>query len=655
MTSSTAWSAAGLLGRATDGTPPPAFALLHRPEAGAGSVVDVLLGEVSEAADLADIPLPGADGPARHERLVLLPYRQIAERGFACPDDGEPLLVMDVREQGVLPVAEVLDRIDDTSLEVCDGAFDLDDDGYARRVRRIVDEEIGSGAGANFVLKRTFTAHLPDWSTRAALTLFRRLLSTTSGAYWTFLIRVAGRTFVGASPERHITLDGGTAVMNPISGTFRYAPTGPTPGDLLEFLGDSKESNELYMVLDEELKMMSRICPEGGRVIGPELREMTHLAHTEYFIEGRSDLDVRDVLRETLFAPTVTGSPLESACRVISAYEPEGRGYYAGVAALIGRDSAGGRRLDSAILIRTADIDDGGRLRLAVGATLVRDSDSRAEAAETRAKAAGLLTALHGTPRTPGAGRSAGHRPPKLSADPRVSRALRERNGPLAEFWQRSPTGRSLRVPHLRGRRALLIDAEDTFTAMGDILLRAIGLEVTVRRFDEPYTLDGQDLVVVGPGPGDPRDGADPKIAHLLAVTGRLLEERVPFLSVCLGHQVLSRLLGLDLVRKDIPHQGVQRTIDLFGERQDVYFYNSFTAVCPTDSFPAPHSRLGRVRVSRDPASGEVHALSGAGFASVQFHPASVMTRNGTAILERLVSSVLAPSADSPREREVIA
>ncbi|MFO7115698.1 chorismate-binding protein, partial [Pseudomonas aeruginosa] len=52
------------------------------------------------------------------------------------------------------------------------------------------------------------------------------------------------------------------------------------------------------------------------------------------------------------FAPTVTGSPLESACRVIRRYEPQGRGYYSGVAALIGGDGQGGRTLDSAILIR---------------------------------------------------------------------------------------------------------------------------------------------------------------------------------------------------------------------------------------------------------------------------------------------------------------
>ncbi|MDE9772178.1 chorismate-binding protein, partial [Pseudomonas aeruginosa] len=106
--------------------------------------------------------------------------------------------------------------------------------------------------------------------------------------------------------------------------------------EVMEFLDNRKEADELYMVVDEELKMMARICEDGGRVLGPYLKEMAHLAHTEYFIEGQTSRDVREVLRETLFAPTVTGSPLESACRVIRRYEPQGRGYYSGVAALIG-------------------------------------------------------------------------------------------------------------------------------------------------------------------------------------------------------------------------------------------------------------------------------------------------------------------------------
>ena len=167
--------------------------------------------------------------------------------------------------------------------------------------------------------------------------LFRALLAREPGTYWTFVIHTGERTFVGATPERHVSLSGGTAVMNPISGTYRYPPAGPTLQGVTEFLADRKETDELYMVLDEELKMMARICERGGRVIGPHLKEMARLAHTEYFIDGRTDLDVRDILRETMFAPTVTGSPLESAARVISRYEPQGRGYYSGIAALIGR------------------------------------------------------------------------------------------------------------------------------------------------------------------------------------------------------------------------------------------------------------------------------------------------------------------------------
>ncbi|EPY1471263.1 TPA: chorismate-binding protein, partial [Pseudomonas aeruginosa] len=140
------------------------------------------------------------------------------------------------------------------------------------------------------------------------------------GAYWTFIVHTGERTLVGASPERHISVRDGLAVMNPISGTYRYPPAGPNLAEVMEFLDNRKEADELYMVVDEELKMMARICEDGGRVLGPYLKEMAHLAHTEYFIEGQTSRDVREVLRETLFAPTVTGSPLESACRVIRRY-----------------------------------------------------------------------------------------------------------------------------------------------------------------------------------------------------------------------------------------------------------------------------------------------------------------------------------------------
>lgn len=250
---------------------------------------------------------------------------------------------------------------------------------------------------------------------------------------------------MGASPEVHVRMSGGTVVMNPISGTYRYPAEGPTPEHLLSFLADGKEIEELSMVVDEELKMMCTVGDMGGVVVGPRLKEMAHLAHTEYELRGRSSLDVREVLRETMFAATVTGSPVQNACRVIERYEPlgrdgVGRGYYAGALALVGRDpgdgregSAGAQTLDSPILIRTADIAPDGRLRVPVGATLVRGSDPAGEVAETHAKAAGVLAALGVVPGRP---RETGVRP-RLMDDPRVRAALDGRRAALAPFWLR--------------------------------------------------------------------------------------------------------------------------------------------------------------------------------------------------------------------------
>lgn len=251
-------------------------------------------------------------------------------------------------------------------------------------------EEIGRGEGANFVIRRTYEGEIPGYGRADALALFRRLLVGERGAYWTFVVHTGERTLVGASPEVHVRMSGGTVVMNPISGTYRYPAEGPTPEHLLSFLADGKEIEELSMVVDEELKMMCTVGDMGGVVIGPRLKEMAHLAHTEYELRGRSSLDVREVLKETMFAATVTGSPVQNACRVIERHEVGGRGYYAGALALLGRDSGGAQTLDSPILIRTADIDEAGRLRVPVGATLVRGSDPASEVAETHAKAAGV-------------------------------------------------------------------------------------------------------------------------------------------------------------------------------------------------------------------------------------------------------------------------
>ncbi|MEV5917536.1 anthranilate synthase family protein [Streptomyces pseudogriseolus] len=619
------------------------FALLRRRTPGHDhDVVELLTGPVTARERLADLP---------DEGLALVPFRQIRERGFDVRDDGTPLLVLTPEERREFPLAEALAALPAHDVRVEGGGFDVGDEEYARIVGRVIDEEIGRGEGANFVIRRTYEGTVPGFGRADALALFRRLLEGERGAYWTFVVHTGetrgpegpsaegrgwetgGRTLVGASPEVHVRASGGTVVMNPISGTYRYPAEGPTPEHLLRFLADGKEIEELSMVVDEELKMMCTVGDRGGVVIGPRLKEMAHLAHTEYELRGRSSLDVREVLRETMFAATVTGSPVQNACRVIERHEAGGRGYYAGALALLGRDEGGAQTLDSPILIRTADIDAAGRLRVPVGATLVRGSDPAGEVAETHAKAAGVLAALGVRPGRP---REESVRP-GLADDPRVRAALDGRRASLAPFWLRMQE----RSEELTGH-ALVVDAEDTFTAMLAHVLRAAGLEVTVRRYDEPglreAVLTHEGPLVLGPGPGDPSDTADPKMRFLRELTAEVLADgRHGVLGVCLGHELIAAELGLDIVRKEVPYQGAQTEIDLFGRPETVGFYNSFVATC--DEEAARELAAHGVEVSRA-ANGEVHALRGPGFAGVQFHPESVLSLNGAAVVRELIGQL---------------
>lgn len=624
-----------------DTAEPPPFALLHRPDA-TGDDIELITGDVVTATFLDDLPQPRGGAGAGHDLVVLLPYRQLRERGLHCHDDAEPIIALSVEQQTRLPRQTVLAGLEQFDVSLSQVGFDITDEEYAEVVERVLADEIGTGAGANFVIHRVLRAEVNERPHAAALAMFRALLLQERGAYWTFVVHTGQRTFVGATPERHVSLAGGTAVMNPISGTLRYPDGGVDVPEVLRFLADGKEADELFMVVDEELKMMSRICDSGVRVVGPRLKEMGRLAHTEYHLEGASTRDARDVLRETMFAPTVTGSPLENATRVIARHEPGGRSYYSGAIAAIGHDEDGAPVLDSSILIRTADIARDGALRVGVGATLVRNSQGPAEVAETHAKAAGLLAAAGLRDQAGAEGRAASPkvRAGTLADNPQVLEALAARNETLSRYWlgDRRPAGD---LP-LAGRRVLLIEAEDTFTEMLSHQLASIGARVRVLGFAEVTADDPRwaDVAVLGPGPGDPRDHHDPKIAALRRIGDRLLAGPVPFLAVCLGHQVISSLLGLSLVRLEAPHQGTQQLIDLFGSQERVGFYNSYVARCDTPSFvPAAHPGI-EVTVSTDPGTGAVHALRGPGFVGLQFHPESVLTQNGHRILADVLSEL---------------
>ena len=616
-----------------DLTPP--FALLRRE---GRARIELLRGDVTTVARLADLPADGG------EQLALVPYRQLRERGDACHDDGTPLVTLLVRQRAEIDPQQ-LPEVDPP--QVRDADFDMSDDAYALAVKAVLEEEIGRGEGANFVLRRTFVGYCDD-VTATALGAFRRLLTQERGAYWTFLVHTGDRVMVGATPERHVSVHDGVAVMNPISGTLRMPPAEATAEQVLAFLADPKERDELAMVVDEELKMLAEVGGH-GRVTGPFLKEMRNLAHTEYYIRARTSLDVRQVLRETMFAPTATGSPIRNAFRVIQRHEAEGRGYYGGVAALIGPDGPHGphgQSMDASLLLRVAYLDPAdGSVRIPVGATLVRGSDPYEEVRETRAKAAGVLRAFGVGPAVPAgdAKTSDNDGLRQWADDPAVISALASRNELLAPFWMEEHTSDEFVDPQLLGRSVLIVDNEDAFTSMLAVQLRALGLEVTrtpyaavdgSAGYEEHDGLDGFDLVVLGPGPGDPQDMTLPKVRIGRVLIQRLFAREQPVLGVCLGHQFLCSAMGFELLRRPEPNQGTQVEVDLYGRRELVGFYNSFSALAPQFAVPG-------LQIATLPDSREIVAMRGPRYAGVQFHAESIFSRDGLGILRREIARLL--------------
>lgn len=621
------------------------FAMISRANGPGG--IEILAGKWTELDQLDDL----TEMCAVADTVVMIPFRQIVERGYSCIDDHSPLLAMAVEEREIRNTSDVISALPLPSplpFEVL--RFDVSDTEHQNVVRAVIVDEIGAGAGSNFVISRSLVGSVGAKARSTAFGLFRRLLCEEEGDYWTFMVVAGERIFVGASPEAHLVVESGVAKMNPISGTFRYPPGGPAEPDVLEFLANTKENDELFMVVDEELKMMSTICERGATALGPNLKEMSHLAHTEYELYGETQLGVADLLRQSMFAPTVVGSPLENAARVIERHEERARGYYSGVIAHIERGNPTRPEMDSAILIRTAMLDSDGNLRITAGSTLVRDSDPATEMRETSVKLASLTV-----------GRGDRGRAPELALRPGVRAALRRRNAVASPFWFADSATRFFSADGMIGSgdfdhpysgRVLLLDAEDNFTAMLATMLRGFGFDVSIEDCtDSRVDVTEYDLVVLGPGPGDPNCRSDRRVAAIEAHIVALAGSSTPFVAVCLSHQILCRTVGLGIDRLAEPNQGVARSIDYLGRDVRVGFYNSYVARCTEDVLDS--ELLGRVRVARDGDDHQVFGLRGLGFESFQFHTESVLSRDGSTILAAVLDRLAGSARVGYRRSEV--
>jgi len=224
--------------------------------------------------------------------------------------------------------------------------------------------------------------------------LYRALRALNPSPYMYHLV-LDGMELVGSSPELLVRVAENRVTVRPIAGT---RPRGSTPAEddrlAAELLADEKERAEHVMLVDLGRNDVGRVARYGSVAVTELMRieRYSHVLHIVSQVEGelRDGVTGVDVLRATFPAGTMTGAPKVRAMEIIDELEPERRGPYAGA---VGYISAGAKRMDLAITIRTCVIADG-VASVQTGAGIVADSIPEREWEETENKARALLTAI---------------------------------------------------------------------------------------------------------------------------------------------------------------------------------------------------------------------------------------------------------------------
>ncbi|MCE0447941.1 hypothetical protein LT493_41165 [Streptomyces tricolor] len=190
-----------------------------------------------------------------------------------------------------------------------------------------------------------------------------------------------------------------------------------------------------------------------------------------------------------------------------------------------------------------------------------------------------MLAALGVRPGRPRAERER----PRLADDPRVRAALDGRRSSLAPFWLRMQERSEVLTGH-----ALVVDGEDTFTAMLAHVLRSNGLDVTVRRYDEPGLRGGgagaRGDGRPGPAPVTPPTSATPRCGSCGTSPPRRSGRTGTGCSASVSARADRGGAGPGDRPQGRAHQGAQTEIDLFGRPETVGFYNSFVARCDEEA-----------------------------------------------------------------------
>lgn len=162
--------------------------------------------------------------------------------------------------------------------------------------------------------------------------------------------------------------------------------------------------------------------------------------------------------------------------------------------------------------------------------------------------------------------------------------------------------------------------------------------QVSVMRNDavDYSELDASDGILLSPGPGIPAHAGD-----LMEIVSRYHSSK-PILGVCLGHQAISEYFGCELIQNDKPLHGKSSIVKLQNDSALFDKIDKEFNVGRYHSWSIDQEVNDDIKITASTFDGEVMAIQHRALPlyGVQFHPESILTPQGRAIINNYVSIV---------------
>jgi menaquinone-specific isochorismate synthase len=253
-------------------------------------------------------------------------------------------------------------------------------------------ESIKAGAYQKIVLSRALDL-LFDNSCQP-LKILNRLRRDYSRCSSFSLQNESGTSFIGATPERLVSVANGHYTTEAIAGSAaRDSSAGEDARLARDLLASEKDLREHRHVVESIRRRLESLGLEARIADSPGLLVLPNVQHLRTPIDGplRDGVHILDLAEALHPTPAVGGTPREEALQDIAAWEPFPRGMFAGLTGWFDTRGNG----EFAVGIRSALVRDS-RARLFAGAGIVDGSIPEMELRETSMKMEALLRCIRG-------------------------------------------------------------------------------------------------------------------------------------------------------------------------------------------------------------------------------------------------------------------